>query len=821
MMPRASSFLVRPNRVRLSVVALALLMPFAAGLASGVEPSQLAKEFDSQIKPFLGTYCLDCHGSKKPKGDLDLTVFTSGTSALAKIDIWKDAAGRVHAQDMPPAPKPGKETKQPSEAERTQFIAWVRNLKHLAPKDPGRGTIRRLSQVEYANTLRDLLGVDRKVADQVPQDAVGEGFSSSISPLLMEKYLLVADEILDQAIVPDRLTIAWNGGQLDAMIGGKAEAGKADGVERRITGAGEVSTLLSTPVDGTYTIKVRAATEKNGGKEPTKLAVRIDGQVVGEIKVTAPTKTPATYTVTCKLSAGKAKLSLLMVNPFIQVEAEPDTKRPAVPPAKPGAKPDAAKPDAAKPEAKAEAGKEPAASGPELRTAVIELLEVVGPPAARQSDIQRKLFVATPSKDLSKRDAAKKIAESFARRAYRRPPTSDEIDTLLKVFDLADRQDEVFSASVKLMLKAVLVSPGFLYLTPDDGSISGKDGSIVAIGDHQLASRLSYLFWSTMPDDELSALADAKKLRDPAVIAEQVRRLIKDPRSRAVFAGFGAPWLNLDRIDDLSVDEKKFPQLTKELRAAMYEEGAMLFDTILRENRSMAEFIDNDYTFMNNTLARIYGMDDAVKGNQMTRVTLSDRNRGGVMTMPGVLAVTSLPNRTSPVKRGAWVLDRVLGQKPPTPPANVPELEQQDANASIGLNLRQRTERHRADPACMSCHQAIDPIGFGLENFDVLGRWRDRDDTGAPVDAVGELPGKQRFSTPGDLKRLISAKKDDFCRSLVQRILAYTLCRTLTGYDEVVADEIADAVAKDGYQFQTVWVKIATSYPFLNRRISR
>jgi len=309
-------------------------------------------------------------------------------------------------------------------------------------------------------------------------------------------------------------------------------------------------------------------------------------------------------------------------------------------------------------------------------------------------------------------------------------------------------------------------------------------------------------------------------LRNPTVIDQQVRRLMKDPRSRALFNGFGAPWLGIDHIDELAVDEKKFPLLTKDLRAAMYEEAAMLFDTILREDRSMVEFIDNDYTFMNSTLARIYGMEDSVKGTQMMRVVLRDRNRGGVMTMPGVLAVTSLPNRTSPVKRGAWVLDRVLGQKPPPPPANVPALEQQDAN-SIGLNLRQRTERHRADPACISCHQAIDPIGFGLENFDVLGRWRDRDDTGSPVDAVGELPGKQRFTTPGELKRLISAKKDDFCRSLVQRILAYTLCRSLTGYDEVVADEIADAVAKDGYKFQTVWVKIATSYPFLNRRISR
>lgn len=797
------------NRMRLPAVALLVLAPFVAGLANAVEPSRLAQAFDSEIKPFLSTYCLDCHGNTKPKGDLDLARFTNGGNAanLGFLAIWKDAAGRVHAQDMPPQEKGGKPLKQPSEQERATFITWVKSLKFLSPKDPGRGTIRRLSQVEYANTLRDLLGVDPKVADQVPQDAVGEGFNSSISPLSMEKYLLVADEILDQAIKPDQLQISCKPGQLDAIVGGKPETGKADGTSRTLTGPGEVITFLSAPVDGTYTIKVRAATEKVLGKEPTKLAVRIDNQVVGELKVTANPKTPGTYTVTCKLPAGRAKLSFLMTNPYVQVET-PDAKR-APQPAPP-------KPDD-KPEAKPEKVEPPTQ---ELRSALIESIEVTGPPAAKPSELQRRLFVATPGKDLTKRDAARKIAETFARRAYRRPAVADEIETLLKVFDLADQQDEVFSSSVKLMLKAVLVSPAFLYLTPDDGSISGKDGAIVAIGDHQLAAKLSYLFWSTMPDDTLSALADAGKLRDPVVIAEQVRRLIADPRSRALFNGFGAPWLELHHIDDLAVDEKKFPLLTKDMRATMYEEAAMLFDTILREDRSVVEFIDSDYTFINATLAKVYGMEDSVKGAQMTRVTLTDRNRGGVLTLPGVLAVTSLPNRTSPVKRGAWVLDRVLGQRPPTPPADVPALEQQDTNA-IGLNLRQRTERHRADPACMGCHQTIDPIGFGLENFDVVGRWRERDDTGSPVDAVGELPGKQRFSTPSDLKRILITRKDDVCRALVQRILAYTLCRSLSGYDEVIADEIADAVAKDGYKFQTVWVKIATSYPFLNRRISR
>ncbi len=786
---------------------LVLLLAFMAPLAVAMDSAQLTQAFDTQIKPFLSTYCLDCHNSKQAKGDLDLSSFTKGTSALApsKLGIWKEAASRVHATDMPPASKPGKEVKQPSEAERAQFLTWIRNIKYLSPKDPGRGTIRRLSQVEYANTLRDLLGVDPKVASQVPKDAIGEGFSSSISPLLMEKYLIVADEILDEAIRPEQLQINWKAGELTLSIAGKDEPGKPDGGTRTINGPGELLTSFSAPVDGTYTIKVRAGTEQVLGGEPTRIAVRIDNQVVGELKITGSAKSPRVYSVSCKLPAGRTKLSLLALNPYVEVKSEDPKRAPQPPP---------------KPPAEAPQGKDGKPTPrQDLRVAVIESLEVTGPPAAKPSEIQRRLVIATPSPDLSKRDAAKQIAETFARRAYRRPPTTGEINGLLKVFDLADKQDEPFSSSVKLMLKAVLVSPAFIYLTPDDGSISGKNDAVVPLGDHQIAAKLSYLFWSTMPDDELSALADDGKLRDPQVIADQVRRLIKDPRSRTLFDGFGASWLGIDQIHAVTVDQKKFPELTKDLRTAMYEESAMLFDTILRDDRSMTEFVDNDYTFMNNALAKIYGMEDRVTGNQMKRVTLSDRNRGGVLTMPSVLLVTSMATRTSPVRRGAWVLDRVLGQKPPPPPANVKELEEQ--GESLTLNLRQRTERHRADPACFGCHQAIDPIGFGLENFDILGRWRERDDTGAPVDSVGELPGKQRFTTPGELKRLLSARKDDICRSLVHRSLAYALCRTLTGYDEVVADEIADAVAKDGYRFQSVWIRIATSYPFLNRRISR
>ncbi|HVR85938.1 MAG TPA: DUF1592 domain-containing protein [Planctomycetota bacterium] len=759
---------------------------------------RMMSSFEREIRPWLSNYCTACHGPTKAKADLNLSLIGSGEQALAKPFLWKDCAARVQSMEMPPK----KEPNQPSAQDRARFVAWVEGLKKLQPKDPGKGTIRRLSQVEYANTLGELLGVDPRIADEIPRDVVGAGFNSSIPPLLMEKYLAVAEAALDEVLKPEQLKVKWNGGQLEAIVDGKRTAGTPDGAERKITGPGEVSASFIAPVEGSYTILLKAAAEKAASREPCRVGFRVNGEVVGESKVTALPAAPGLYTVTCKLSTGNAALSVALANPFVDTAPEP--KKPAPPPP-PGAKVDPAPPVDTK---------------PAPRTLVVSSIEVTGPPASRGTPMQKKLLVAVPAKALAPRDAARKVADTFARRAFRRPPQPAEIEHLLKVFDLADRKGAGYTESVRLMLKAVLVSPEFLYLTPDDGVAPGPDG-IVVLGDHQLASRLSYLFWSTMPDDELSGLADAGKLREPAVIAAQVRRLIADPRSRALFDGFGASWLGVDRLIDLEVDEKKFPLMTKPMRRAMLDEAALLFDGILRGDRPILEFIDSNYTFMNDMLARIYGMESAVKGPKMVRVALTDKNRGGILTLPGVLAVTSLPNRTSPVKRGRWVLEQVLGQTPPSPPANVPPLERQDTPSAASLNLRKRMEQHRSNPACLGCHQTIDPIGFGLENFDVVGRWRDRDDTGAAVDSQGELPGEIVFAGPADLKAILVARKTEFCRNLVRRVLAYTLCRSLSGYDEIVADEISDEVAKDGYRFQTLWVKVATSYPFLNRKISR
>ena len=445
------------------------------------------------------------------------------------------------------------------------------------------------------------------------------------------------------------------------------------------------------------------------------------------------------------------------------------------------------------------------------------LNRVLGPNGAAPTPMQKRLFGDPPVPGVDLRAAARNVARSLARSAFRRPPSEAELDTLVGVFDLATANKLPYPAALRLMLKAVLVSPQFLFITPATETASGR--SISPLDDYQLASRLSYLLWATMPDAELAALADAGKLHEPAILKAQVKRLLADPRSRALFDGFGAQWLGLGDLKNKTFDPAKFPQMTREMRSAMYDEARLFFDSILRENRSVVSFVDSDYTFLNGTLATVYGMEKTVSGPQMRKVKLADANRGGILGMPGVLATTSFPNRTSAVKRGVWVLEQVLGEHVPPPPPNVPTLEKQDQKKVANLTLRQRTELHRTNAVCANCHKILDPIGFGLENFDAIGRWRDQDDSGGPIDAAGELPGGKHFTSPKELKVIIAARKDELARNLTEKLLAYALCRQLEGYDEIVVDHLMETIAKDGYRLQTLISEVVTSYPFVNHRV--
>ncbi len=624
----------------LSMWALAACLPCVAETGGDARLAALQadakKSFREVVTPFVESYCAGCHGQRRQKAGIDFRPVLKSPGEAAATKRWKQAVASVKAHDMPPE----NADKQPSEQERTRFMEAVARIKYLSEKDPGPFVIRRLTKVEYGNTLRDLLGVDPAIAAELPDEVFGEGYLNTLSPLQSEQFLAIANEVIDRVLAPE-------------------------------------------------------------GKPPTK--------------------------------------------------------------------------------------------------------------------VQSRLFGRTPRSAANERDAAGDVARTLARMAYRRPPAESEVDVLLKVFELGRSNGLSYDGSLRLVLKAVLVSPQFLFITPA-GTVPA-DQKIVPLDDHQLASRLSYLLWATMPDKELSGLADQGRLRDPEVLKAQARRLLADPRSRALFDGFGAQWLGLADLQTRTFDTEKFPLMTASMRAAMYDEARLMFESIVRENRSIVSFVDAEFTFLNATIAPLYGLEKVVKGPAMRRVPLTDANRGGILAMPGILAATSFPNRTSPVKRGVWVLEQVLGEHVPPPPANVPALEEQDSRLAGELTLRQRTELHVQNAVCANCHKMLDPIGFGLENFDAIGRWREKDDTGGTIDAAGAMPDGRAFTSPRELKAMIAARKDDLCRNLAHRLLSYALCRQLEGYDEVVVDQLTEKMAKDGHRMQTLITEIVTSHPFTHRRI--
>lgn len=586
------------------------------------DPQVAAKKaFEKNVVAFVKEYCVECHGNRKSKAGINLEVAVRKPGDPAFTRKWMECIANVNAHDMPPD-----DADQPKDDERERFLDALAQIKYLSARDPGPFVIRRLTKVEYGNTLHDFLGVDAGIAKELPDEVPGEGYLNSLSPMQTEQYLGIASEALQ------------------------------------------------------------------------------------------------------KMSA----------------------------------------------------------------------------------EAQKRFF---GTKDADVREVARKLA----RTAYRRPPIDAELDVLVKVFDLGKANQLDRSAALRLMLKAVLVSPQFLFITPSKDPPTGE--KIVPLDDYQLASRLSYLLWATMPDAELSKLADEGRLHEPAVLQAQTMRLLADQRSRALFDGFGAQWLGLDTLASKTFDALKFPQMTPDLRSAMYDEARLLFDSIVRENRSLITFVSADYTFLNRTLASIYGLEKKVTGSDMQKVSLTDANRGGILSLPGILATTSFATRTSAVKRGIWVLEQVLGQRVPPAPPNVPGLEKQDPKKVASLTLRQRTELHRTNAVCANCHKILDPIGFGLENFDAIGRWRDKDESGGPIDAVGELPGGKRFSSPKELKALIAARQTDLARNLTEKLLAYSLCRQLDGYDHIIVDQMLKTIASDGYKMQTVISQIVTSYPFLNRRV--
>jgi hypothetical protein len=439
----------------------------------------------------------------------------------------------------------------------------------------------------------------------------------------------------------------------------------------------------------------------------------------------------------------------------------------------------------------------------------LDAAESIVSAALADATARKRLLPAEPG--LVSRDAAKRVVTEFARRAFRRPVTEAEVERWLAVFDKAIARGDAFDVAIKLPLKAVLISPNFLFLVEPEPE---KDG-VYALGGYPLAARLSYFVWASMPDEELFRLAADGSLTQPEILRGQVRRMLRDPKARDFAENFVSQWLGLKALGEtVKPDPQRFPEFDAALADAMRQEPARLFETILREDRSLLEMLDADYTFVNEKLATIYGI-QGITGAELRRVSLTDRIRGGVLTMAGPLAVSSMPLRTSPVVRGKWVLGDLLGTKIPPPPPNAGELPPDDRNME-GLTLRKQLELHRSKAECTGCHQKIDPLGFGLENFDPLGRWRTTQND-QPVDATGELPSGEKFAGPRELKDLLLTKKAEFLRHLTRKTLGYALGRPLNRFDECVLDETLKTLEANEYRASVMIEQVVLSYTFRHR----
>jgi hypothetical protein len=763
--------------------------PADDGSAAALAEAQ--KQWDSQIKPFLAQYCFQCHGNGKHKGDVVLDRYTTLASIQADHRTWGTVADVLTQKAMPPEKKP-----QPSEGQSVEVVRWIGQAMSLCdcsgPRDPGRVAIHRLNKNEYNNTIRDLVGVDFQPGKDFPADDTGYGFDNiadvlSMSPLLVEKYLTAAEQVMEKAVVTDT---TYKPKTKKFETAGLDSTGNNTGGD--LLTNGEVFGTYDFPATGDYEMRLRAGQDKFGD-EDAKMVLKLDDKELHTFEVSAPRRAPKSYKFRLEhVEAGKHKFAAEYTNNLVDNNNPDRSKRGD-------------------------------------RNLYVEQIEIEGPynaGPAPVSETHKRLFFVTPGPSLSEPAAAREILQRFASRAFRRPASSDEVEALMRVYRSELSDGAKYADAVKVALEAVLVSPQFLYRMEADPSIEGmsleqvRNAPAHPITDYELASRLSYFLWSSMPDDELLNVAAEQKLHTGKVLDQQIKRMLADPKSKAFVVNFVGQWLEIRNLEYYRPDPGKFPQYDRALREAMRREAEMFFENMVKEDRSVLELLDADYTFVNARLAKHYGM-TGVSGDEFRKVSLSEmgeagKHRGGVLAMGGVLTVTAMPTRTSPVKRGKFVLEQILGTPPPPPPPDVPALPNRPRDVASG-SVRQRLEKHRADPTCASCHMRMDPLGFAMENFDPLGAWRDKD-AGFAVDPSGKLPDGTPLDGPDGVKKALLARKELFIRCLAEKMLTYALGRGTEYYDVCTVRDISKEVQKNDFRMSAMIGGIVKSDAFLKRR---
>ncbi len=620
-----------------------------------------------------------------------------------------------------------------------------------------------MNRAEYNNTIRDLVGVDFKPANDFPQDDVGYGFDNigdvlSLPPLLLEKYLRAAESVMEEAIVSGPRPPPSH--RLDPQ---HLQGGNDFGNVRVMASEGEAYGEVQIARPGRYAIRVQGY-EQHAGPDFTKISLRFDGKEVSQQEVRAKSDNPGIYESTVEVAqAGPKRVAVAFLNDYYrerwvekQHKDRPPTKEKVI----------------------------------DDRNFYCNYLEVSGPLGVEQPlpESHLRIFTRKPSAG-NEGVVATELIGNFAKRAWRRPLQPTELKRLMVLFFEARAQSDNFEASIRHALTAVLVSPHFIYRNETQPDPNNPD-VIREIDEYALASRLSYFLWSSMPDDELFKLAEAKKLRKS--LDAQIARMMQDPKARALTDNFAGQWLQLRNLDFIEPDREKFPAFNDDLRHDFRQETEQFFNYIVQNDQPVTDFLTADYTFVNERLAKHYGL-TGVTGKEFKKVSLAGSPRQGLLTQGSILTLTSNPTRTSPVKRGKWVLENILATPPPPPPPGVPLLE---AGEKLTGTLRQRMEKHRENAMCASCHARMDPIGFALEHFDGIGAFREKDG-GDPVEPSGVLSSGEKITDHHDLNRILAtAKNPDFLRCLSEKVLTYALGRGLEYYDKPAVDQMTRELAK-------------------------
>jgi hypothetical protein len=795
-------------RTAFSTVTLVALIAVAATRQTGAAqirpPSPLSSH--SPHDALLAAYCVTCHNDRLRTSDLSLE-HVDLSDVPKSAELWEKVIRKVRAGMMPPAGMP-----RPDAASLDGFVGYLEasiDAAAAASPRPGRTALHRLNRAEYANAIRDLLALDIDSTALLPPDDESSGFDNiadvlTVSPSLMERYLSASWNISRMALGNTAITPGTATYRVRPDL---SQDQHVDGLPPGTRGGLLVEHAF--PVDGEYVIKLRLWRNTfdlmRGMEDPHEIEIALDGVRIQSV-----------------IAGGRDDFNRMAENPGT-FGADLDKRLTVRVPVKAGThtlwattvlKSQAPRDDLIK---------------PFLRTTV-DGLDIMGDPSVDRVTVEgpfaasgpgdtpsrRAILSCRPSAAAQEAGCAERILTSLARRAYRKPIDETTTRVLMDFYRRGRQSGGSFDRGLESALQFILASPEFLFRVEPDPvrevrAKAAPTAGIYRLGDLELASRLSFFLWSSLPDESLLSAAESGRLKQPAVFEQQIRRMVADRKSKALVDNFAEQWLHLRNLKNSNPDLVAFPDFDDNLRQAMKQETELFFESIMRDDRSVLDLLNADYTFVNERLARHYGIPD-VYGSRFRRVKIPSASRRGLLGQASILTVTSYPNRTSPVERGKWILTNLLGVPPQPPPPNIPPLQDTAADGRV-VPLRERMERHRNSPVCAGCHRVMDPIGFSMENFDGIGRWRDKEE-GQPIDASGTLFTGARVDGAAALRRELTARPEVFVGVFTEKMLTYALGRGIEYYDMPAVRKIVRDAAATNYRFSSIVLGIARSVPF-------